>query len=438
MAEKYFPFDSVAGDRNYYAEDFAKYYSKILSSGILPETGNLNVTPVGTQSNPSMNIKVSPGFAFLNGHMYELTSSLTLAVDPGESNKRIDRVVVRLNYNDRLISTLVIKGTPAASPAAPAIVRNSNYWDISLATIPVAANAISLGDVIQDTRYDATVCGIVRCPIEKINAEEVWQNVQTEFNTWLTQKNQEIAALDTVNIDNRLTTLEDEVAEISSATGGSGAAYGLCGTNANVAAKVVQSPGFVLTAGARISVYFDVTNTATNATMNVNSTGAKSIKTGTGSEAIKSYTWPAASLVDFVYDGQYWVIAGPITGTWTPIVTFGTTAATSYAVRVARYYKIGNIVTLMWKIRVTASAAGEITISGFSQTCGNASTMHAGGGTMTPVPSSKCFIGYQTTDSNSIKIMVQGVTDSLNYATNAEAVSGETYFLYGTLSYIVE
>lgn len=214
--------------------------------------------------------------------------------------------------------------------------------------------------------------------------------------------------------------------------------YGICSTSASTAAKSVTCSGFTLSTGSRVSVKFTYSNTNTSATLNVNSTGAKSIRTGSAVETIKTYTWPAGATVDFVYNGTYWIIVGPITGTWTPAVTFGTTAATNYEVRAAQYYKIGNVVTLLWKIRVTASAAGEIILSGFASTCGNAATMHAGGGTMTPVPANKCFISYQTTGANSIKIMVQGVTDSLNYATAAEAISGETYFLYGTLSYTVE
>lgn len=433
MAEKYFPFDSVAGDRQYYADDFSKYYAKILSSGILAESGNLNVTPQSLES--GMNLEVAPGFAFLNGHIYELTATKVLKLDVGESSDRIDRIVTRLNYNDRVITTIVLKGTASANPVAPAIVRNSTYWDISLATVPVAANTINIGDVVTDTRYDESVCGIVRCPIEKLNADEVWQNVQRDFNTWFEQKKQEMAELDLNGLEMRVTSLEEEVAAISSSTEAS-VYYGLCGTSDSVTHKAVTCPGFALAAGAKVYVYFDNTNTVTSPTLNVNSTGAKSIRTGSARESVKSYTWPAGSTIEFTYDGTYWIITGSISGTWTPTVNFGSTSATSYTVRNGNYYKVGNIVTLLFNIRVTAPADGEITIGGFSTTCGKASTLYSGGGIMSPVPASKSFVGYYTTGVDKIVPGVSNVSSTLNYIEGASAVSGETYYLYGTISYI--
>src|SRR5690606_36386460 len=55
-------------------------------------------------------------------------------------------------------------------------------------------------------------------------------------------------------------------------------AYGECRTAAGTAAKVVTCPGFVLRAGATITVKFTNANTTTAAcTLNVNGTGVKSI-----------------------------------------------------------------------------------------------------------------------------------------------------------------
>lgn len=53
--------------------------------------------------------------------------------------------------------------------------------------------------------------------------------------------------------------------------------YGSCSTAAGTAAKTVACTGFSLATGSEITVKFTVTNTASNPTLNVNSTGAKSI-----------------------------------------------------------------------------------------------------------------------------------------------------------------
>lgn len=72
-----------------------------------------------------------------------------------------------------------------------------------------------------------------------------------------------------------------------------------CATAAATAAKVVSLAGFVLSEGVNIPVKFANGNTAQNATLNVNSTGAKSTKSF-GSVA-------AGSVVVFVYDGTNWI-----------------------------------------------------------------------------------------------------------------------------------
>lgn len=54
--------------------------------------------------------------------------------------------------------------------------------------------------------------------------------------------------------------------------------YGTCSTAGDTAAKVVDCAGFKLETGSEITVRFNSTNTAENATLNVNSTGAKAIR----------------------------------------------------------------------------------------------------------------------------------------------------------------
>ncbi|MFB9618825.1 hypothetical protein [Brooklawnia cerclae] len=86
------------------------------------------------------------------------------------------------------------------------------------------------------------------------------------------------------------------------------AQYGTCATAAATAAKVVTLANFALFAGATISVLFSNANTAASATLNVNSTGAKAIRTPANSAlaAGSPYNWAANQAVQFAYDGTYW------------------------------------------------------------------------------------------------------------------------------------
>ncbi len=86
---------------------------------------------------------------------------------------------------------------------------------------------------------------------------------------------------------------------------GAGLRYGTCDTGSSTSAKVVVSPGFKLFEGASIRVYFSSANTMAAPTLNVNNTGAKTIKASAGGMA---YKWYDGSVLDFMYDGSYWIM----------------------------------------------------------------------------------------------------------------------------------
>ena len=94
--------------------------------------------------------------------------------------------------------------------------------------------------------------------------------------------------------------------------------YGTCATSAATAAKVVTLSGFALSSGAMVLVKFTYANTNTTATLNVNGTGAKSIRVN--GAAIKNGMIAAGMYALFEYDGTYWQLLNP-TGGGAEIVT---------------------------------------------------------------------------------------------------------------------
>lgn len=83
--------------------------------------------------------------------------------------------------------------------------------------------------------------------------------------------------------------------------------YGECSTAAATAAKVVNNvDNFCLETGARIAVKFTVANSATGVTLNVNSTGAKSVLWhGVGAVALRK-----DEIYELIYTGSSWEIIG--------------------------------------------------------------------------------------------------------------------------------
>ena len=92
-------------------------------------------------------------------------------------------------------------------------------------------------------------------------------------------------------------------------------ALAICNTAAASSAKVATVSGnqtFTLIEGTTIQVQFKYANTATNPTLNINGTGAKSIFCF-GTEPITNdpnFSWQDGSIISFTYNGTGWVYNG--------------------------------------------------------------------------------------------------------------------------------
>jgi gas vesicle protein len=157
MAQKSSFFNSVNGDRKYSADDFANYISKFVGNGIFPKPA----TGLQVTQNTGMTIKIAAGVAWVNGRMFENTSDLIMTHDNADGgSSRVDRVVVQYSKLNREIVIKIKKGTIGSS-TAPALQRDADIYELSLATVAVNKGAIDIKQInIDDTRLDTTVCGL--------------------------------------------------------------------------------------------------------------------------------------------------------------------------------------------------------------------------------------------------------------------------------------
>ena len=113
---------------------------------------------------------------------------------------------------------------------------------------------------------------------------------------------------DYLAIDNGTTTSKVEMSTAVEGIVGRKARlwYGTCSSASGTTDKTVTCPGFILKTGETIAVKFTNTNTVAAPTLNVNSTGAKTIKTKTKTSTLRG-AWSAGSVVLFTYDGTDWI-----------------------------------------------------------------------------------------------------------------------------------
>lgn len=106
-----------------------------------------------------------------------------------------------------------------------------------------------------------------------------------------------------VESDNKIDALETKINNIPRTY------YGVCETDASEGNKIVTvDDSFKLVAGVSVNVRFYNTNTRTMPLLNVNNTGGKVIIRNTRTPMEKDYWGSGGCIIQFVYDGEYWVI----------------------------------------------------------------------------------------------------------------------------------
>lgn len=152
-------------DREYSSKEYAQRWGRFIGNGISIEGGGLLTTENEVSIvTDTMTTEVATGAGYINGYVYEIATPEIAnheAADP--TNPRIDRVVIELNLQEatRAFVVKAILGTPAASPEAPALTRNDEVWQISLAQVLIPANVVVLNTgTVTDERSNEILCGL--------------------------------------------------------------------------------------------------------------------------------------------------------------------------------------------------------------------------------------------------------------------------------------
>lgn len=146
MTQTYFPFDSGQG-ANVTENQWSKMAQHWLRTGVIK--GFLNDFQVYADST-GMRVKVKSGQAWIKGHFFESDAEEVLPINTG--SKRIDRVIIRLDWTANTIQLAILQGATSPNPVPPALTQNSSRWEISLAQVFIdsGVNTITAGNVTDE------------------------------------------------------------------------------------------------------------------------------------------------------------------------------------------------------------------------------------------------------------------------------------------------
>lgn len=165
-------------DRVYDSSDFAAYFASFIGNGVFAK--HSDQLRVAQQDSPDMSVQVLGGQAWINGWWYENTSTLNLDIDPADGTlDRIDIIVVQFDLTNRVIKTIVRKGSPSAGATAPELNRDDDLWELKLAEVDVSHGTVNITDgKITDTRSNTEVCGWVSGLINQMDTTELFNQLK--------------------------------------------------------------------------------------------------------------------------------------------------------------------------------------------------------------------------------------------------------------------
>lgn len=358
-------FNSVNGDRKYNAWWFAKYFSTFIGNGIFPNPStNLQVI-----ENENMKVTVKPGTGWIDGYFIYSDNDYILEHDIADGVlKRVDRIVMRLDFMKRKIDIVIKKGTFASTPTAPTLQRDADAYELALADVMINNGATQITQAnITDQRLNSSLCGIVHGTVDQVdtttlfNQYQSWLNQQQliyedsflawsnqkelDFDNWqITEKNNfddwfltiqdvldgNVAA----NLQNQINTVirdvnnlgiqvsqnTTDIAENEQSIFGVGqnlsthvaddvshVRYGIA-TGINPKAITLSPAPTALVDGLAVSFKNVTTNTGA-VTLNINGLGAKSVRNSKG-EPLESEDLVANSIYTARYNGTSFILQG--------------------------------------------------------------------------------------------------------------------------------
>ncbi len=175
-------FNSVNGDRRYLADFFAEYFASFIGNGVFINPGNaLQVT-----EGDGMTTVIKVGKCWINGYYGRNKSDYIIQHDLADGVlKRIDRIVLRLDFEERKILPQLKKGAYGNVPVAPALQRDADAYELGIADVLIDRGATQITQAnITDTRLVKELCGRVHGTVDQVDLTTIFD----QFQSWLDQQ----------------------------------------------------------------------------------------------------------------------------------------------------------------------------------------------------------------------------------------------------------
>lgn len=177
-------YNALNHDRRYNAIQVSSIFDGIIKDGIFMSIGgHMNVKATGN----GFNIVVESGRAWFNHTWSLLDADYPMVVPPSDVlEDRIDVVVLEVNENVDVRQNFIkiITGTPAETPAKPALTNNLDIHQYALAYITVPANSVTLTQSNVENAVGLGSTPFVTGILETINIDDLIAQWKSQWSDW--------------------------------------------------------------------------------------------------------------------------------------------------------------------------------------------------------------------------------------------------------------
>lgn len=210
MAVTYGFYNSLNKDRRYNAEQMSSIFNGIITDGVFSTIGDALMTVAGT----GMQVIVKTGRAWFNSTWTLNDAQLPLDVPAADvSLTRIDAVILEVNsaVATRANSIKVLKGTPSANPAKPALSATETLHQYALAYITVGAGVTSITAANIEINVGKTSCPFITSVLQQTDITDLFNQWEAEFTTWFENVQAQLSGNVAANLQRQIDALNGKI-----------------------------------------------------------------------------------------------------------------------------------------------------------------------------------------------------------------------------------
>ena len=177
-------YDSVDGDRKYFADQMNMPYKRIVSEGIF---GTDNTSQKGTDFNPVITnstdrtFTIASGMGILNGRWFEMVTTQLFTADVNNTlSDRKDSIIIAVDTaTSGRKATIEYRLGSGGTP--PALVNNAGHQELRICNVVVKSLSTGGGITIEDTRATSE-CPIIVGLLKELSADDFLTQFKNIFN----------------------------------------------------------------------------------------------------------------------------------------------------------------------------------------------------------------------------------------------------------------